>query len=126
MIILSEKFYVWETAGFLPCIVTTKWAHLTGLAILFIAGLFFSFESIWAEGSRNVTPSNTGSASGSNRFVGYLQHDDATIFQQFLKPGASMAFSYTTNQIGIAAFIIEINGIPGYQVGTTDVLAFII
>ncbi|WKN46314.1 T9SS type A sorting domain-containing protein [Tunicatimonas pelagia] len=44
---------------------------------------------VYAEGSKNLTPNNTGSTSGSNQFIGYLQHDDGDNSGDFFKPGAS-------------------------------------
>ncbi|MGB3616825.1 MAG: hypothetical protein WBA12_01805, partial [Catalinimonas sp.] len=57
---------------------------------LFISTLLLS-GALFAEGSKNLTPTNSGSANGTNQFIGYLQHDDAANSNNFLKPNASPA-----------------------------------
>jgi hypothetical protein len=47
-----------------------------------------SVDSVWAEGSKNLTPANTGTANGVNQFVGYLNHDDGNRSNLFLQAGA--------------------------------------
>ncbi|MEP2024764.1 T9SS type A sorting domain-containing protein, partial [Reichenbachiella sp.] len=42
-----------------------------------------------SEGSKNLTPSNTGTATGSNTFVGYLEHDAPGFSGDFLDPAAA-------------------------------------
>lgn len=42
------------------------------IAALFLAA--WSWNTL-AEGSKNLTPSNTGTATGTNTFIGYLEHD---------------------------------------------------
>ena len=42
-----------------------------------------------AEGSKNLTPSNTGTATGTNTFIGYLEHDAAGFSGNFLDASAS-------------------------------------
>jgi hypothetical protein len=44
---------------------------------------------LYAEGSKNLTPSQTGAANAANTFVGYLQHDDGANSEDFMKPGAT-------------------------------------
>ncbi|MEQ8239196.1 MAG: hypothetical protein RIA69_08270, partial [Cyclobacteriaceae bacterium] len=51
--------------------------------------IIFGYIHVFAEGSKNVTPNNTGSANGSNTFIGYLQTDDALNSNNFLKPDAT-------------------------------------
>ncbi|MEP4093894.1 T9SS type A sorting domain-containing protein [Reichenbachiella sp.] len=43
--------------------------------IVAIAILAIWSEYAFSEGSKNLTPSNTGTATGTNTFVGYLEHD---------------------------------------------------
>ena len=59
---------------------------------LFIFFLFSISFSASAEGSKNLTPANTGVANGVNQFIGYLQHDDGGNSGAFLKPGAAANF----------------------------------
>ncbi len=60
------------------------------MRITLLFSLLASFVSslTLAEGSKNLTPQSSGTSSGSNLFIGWLQHDDATRSDDFLKPGA--------------------------------------
>ena len=56
---------------------------------LLTACLGLAWQTSLAEGSKNLTPyKNGGNASGTNDYVGYLQHDAGTNSNDFLKPGA--------------------------------------
>jgi len=51
--------------------------------------LCFTYQYVFAEGSKNLTPANTGSQNGTNTFVGYLQTDDGGNSDNFLKSDAT-------------------------------------
>ena len=61
-------------------------------SLLFTVTFFLIQINCFAEGSKNLTPQGTESATGVNQFIGYLQHDDGTgaadNSRDFLKPGA--------------------------------------
>ncbi|SMD31950.1 Por secretion system C-terminal sorting domain-containing protein [Reichenbachiella faecimaris] len=44
--------------------------------------------NVYSEGSKNLTPSNTGVVNGTNTFVGYLEHDAAGFSGDFLHSDA--------------------------------------
>ena len=46
--------------------------------------------TVQSEGSKNLTPSNTGTANGTNTFVGYLEHDAAGFSGDFLHSDAAV------------------------------------
>ncbi|WP_176956178.1 T9SS type A sorting domain-containing protein [Catalinimonas alkaloidigena] len=56
--------------------------------LFWAVGLLLSGHT-WAEGSKNLTPTNTsGATTGTNKQVGYLLHDAGANSNDFLSPGA--------------------------------------
>ncbi len=63
----------------------------------FLMLLLFCATLVFAEGGKNLTPANTGTANGANRFIGYLQNGDANNSLSFL--GAPGELNYNTDHI---------------------------
>ncbi len=48
---------------------------------------------LFAEGGKNLTPANTGAATGANQFIGYLQNGDANNSLSFLAAPSEAGFN---------------------------------